>query len=174
MSRALCLAHMREDDLHAVVQIERLCFPDPWSERAFREELHKPNASLWVAREEGVVGYGVLWMQVDEAHIANLAVHPQHRRRGIGRALLRALLLEARRRSAAFVTLEVRVSNLAAQQLYAAHGFEVVGRRKAYYTNNREDALLMTVTQFNTLEYQAQLADWAAMLPPLCCDEHAT
>lgn len=70
------------------------------------------------------MGYGVLWMQVDEAHIANLAVHPQHRRRGIGRALLRALLLEARRRSAAFVTLEVRVSNLAAQQLYAAHGFE--------------------------------------------------
>ncbi|MCS7088589.1 MAG: ribosomal protein S18-alanine N-acetyltransferase [Thermoflexales bacterium] len=162
---ALYFAPMRDEDVEAVAHIERLCFADPWPERAFRDELRKPNASLWVARAPEVVGYGVMWMQVDEAHIANLAVHPQHRRRGIGRGLLRALLLEAQQRRAALVTLEVRVSNIAAQRLYAAHGFEVVGYRKAYYTNNREDALIMTVTTFSTPEYRAQLASWAAELP---------
>lgn len=104
-----------------------------------------------------VVGFAGMWMHVDEAHIATIATHPDWRRRGIGQRILIALLREAQRRRAEIVTLEVRVSNLAAQRLYLKYGFEEVGRRKAYYQDNREDALLMTILHFNTPEYRARL-----------------
>ncbi|WP_169237585.1 ribosomal protein S18-alanine N-acetyltransferase [Candidatus Roseilinea sp. NK_OTU-006] len=104
-----------------------------------------------------VVGFAGMWMHVDEAHIATIAAHPGWRRRGIGERLLINLLRQAQRRRAEIVTLEVRVSNVAAQHLYRKYGFEEVGRRKAYYQDNREDALLMTIVHFNTPEYRAQL-----------------
>lgn len=104
-----------------------------------------------------VVGFAGMWMHVDEAHIATIATHPDWRRRGIAQRILIALLREAQRRHAEIVTLEVRVSNLAAQRLYLKYGFEEVGRRKAYYQDNREDALLMTIVHFNTSEYRARL-----------------
>ncbi len=104
-----------------------------------------------------VVGFAGMWMHVDEAHIATIATHPAWRRRGVGERILINLLREAQRRRAEIVTLEVRVSNVAAQHLYRKYGFEEVGRRKAYYQDNREDALLMTIVRFNTPEYRAQL-----------------
>ncbi|MFC1463304.1 MAG: ribosomal protein S18-alanine N-acetyltransferase [Candidatus Brachytrichaceae bacterium NZ_4S206] len=104
-----------------------------------------------------VVGFAGMWMHVDEAHIATIATHPGWRRRGVGERILVNLLREAQRRRAEIVTLEVRVSNVAAQHLYRKYGFEEVGRRKAYYQDNREDALLMTIVHFNTPEYRAQL-----------------
>ncbi|MCS7055643.1 MAG: ribosomal protein S18-alanine N-acetyltransferase [Thermoflexales bacterium] len=113
-----------------------------------------------------VVGFAGMWMHVDEAHIATIATHPDWRRRGVGQRILINLLREAQRRHARVVTLEVRVSNFAAQQLYRKYGFEEVGRRKAYYQDNREDALLMTIVHFDTPEYRAQLDELERRLRP--------
>lgn len=104
-----------------------------------------------------IVGFAGMWMYVDEAHIATIATHPEWRGRGIGELILHNLMREAQRRQAVSVTLEVRVSNTVAQRLYHKYGFEEVGRRKAYYQDNREDALLMTVTNFQEPDYRAQL-----------------
>jgi len=101
----------------------------------------------WLRREPPrvVVGYIGFWYVVDEAHISTLAVHPAYRGRGIGAQLLAAMLREAAGLGARLATLEVRVGNLAAQRLYLKFGFEEVGRRPAYYRDNAEDALLMTL-----------------------------
>ena len=104
-----------------------------------------------------VVGYAGMWNMVDEMHIATIASHPQMRGQGIGEVLLIDLLRESQRQNALNATLEVRVSNIVAQRLYTKYGFEEVGRRKAYYQDNREDAFIMTVTNFRTAAYAAQL-----------------
>ena len=104
-----------------------------------------------------VVGYAGMWMMVDEAHIATIASHPQWRGCGVGELLLVSMLDEAQRRHAIHATLEVRVSNVVAQRLYHKYEFEEVGRRKAYYQDNREDAFIYTVTCFQTPEYIARL-----------------
>lgn len=177
---------MRLEDIPEVMVIERSSFPRPWPERAYRYELtQNPNAHFVVARFDTslpaqpqqtnilswlrrrraqpedkpvrVVGFAGFWMQVDEAHIATIAVHPNCRGQGVGDKLLRAMLFTAAQLHARIVTLEVRVSNLVAQRLYQKYRFEVVGLRKAYYQDNREDALIMTVTDFDTPEYQAWL-----------------
>jgi ribosomal-protein-alanine N-acetyltransferase len=148
---------MRVDDLGSVHQIDRLSFSLPWPANAFRYELMENKASrLWVAEltgEEGVgvvVGAIVVWLVVDEAHIATLAVHPDYRRRGIATRLLQTALQECARLGMRTATLEVRAGNLAAQALYRRFGFEVVGRRRAYYQDTHEDALIMTLSQLET------------------------
>lgn len=104
-----------------------------------------------------VWGYGGFWMMYDEAHISTLAVRSQWRRQGLGELLLLCLLDEARRLRARLATLEVRVSNSAAQALYAKYGFEQVGQRKGYYCDNREDALIITTPELASPDYQALL-----------------
>ena len=141
---------MEEQDIPQVAAIDRLSFADPWSPESFRYEVVSNRAShFWVvlapAAERQVVGYAGYWLIVDEAHIGTLAVHPLWRRRGLGEKLLVTLLGQARALGAVMATLEVRVGNLAAQHLYLRHGFGVVGRRKKYYQDNGEDALLLTV-----------------------------
>jgi ribosomal-protein-alanine N-acetyltransferase len=137
-------------DLPEVLEIDHLSFPLPWSERSYRFELTENQAShmlVAVSHENGrprVVGYAGFWMVIDEAHISTLAVHPDHRRTGLGAELLRVVLDEAARRGAELATLEVRVSNQAAVYLYHKFGFQIVGRRPHYYRDNGEDALLMT------------------------------
>ncbi len=140
---------MRLTDLEAVVTLDRLSFTLPWSERSFRYELtENPAARAWVAEKEGqVVGMLLLWLIVDEVHIATLAVHPEHRQQGIARRLLLQVLRSAWEEGARQAFLEVRVSNLAAQHLYRQLGFEVSGRRARYYRDNNEDALLMTLKE---------------------------
>jgi ribosomal-protein-alanine N-acetyltransferase len=157
-------APMELADIPQVAAIDRLSFPQPWSEQSYRFELvdnrnahfivalaPNPNGARglwkqlwggWPARR--VVGYAGFWFVVDEAHINTIAVHPEWRRRGIGERLLVKLLAQARGLGAATATLEVRVSNLAAQQLYQKYRFEEVGRRPHYYRDG-EDALLMTI-----------------------------
>ena len=142
---------MRLDDIDQVVLIDRLSFSLPWPASAFRYELvNNPTSLLWVAELEfpdgsrGVVGAVVVWMILDEAHIATLAVHPEYRRQKISQQLLIVALRQAIERGAALATLEVRSSNLAAQALYKHFKFEVVGRRPRYYQDNMEDALIMT------------------------------
>jgi ribosomal-protein-alanine N-acetyltransferase len=104
-----------------------------------------------------VVGFAGLWMLVDEEHISTIASHTEWRGRGVGELLLVSLLREAQRRKAICATLEVRVSNNVAQNLYLKYGFTEVGRRKRYYQDNGEDALIMTVKNFTQPEYNVQL-----------------
>jgi ribosomal-protein-alanine N-acetyltransferase len=153
-------------DIPQVVAIDRLSFPLPWSESTYRREISdNANSHFLVAWRPGragpparglkallrrdpprqVLGYIGFWHVVDEAHISTLAVRPDVRRQGVGDCLLRGMLDKARALGARMATLEVRVSNLDAQRLYARHGFIEVGRRKAYYRDNQEDALLLTL-----------------------------
>jgi len=141
---------MEAEDLPEVLRIDRLSFPTPWPERTYRYEIaENPSAHLYVAEviEDGrnrVIGYVGYWLIVDEMHISTLAVDPAYRRKGIAEGLLRAALERAADNGAELATLEVRVSNDAALELYRKHAFEVVGRRPRYYRDNGEDALLMT------------------------------
>jgi [ribosomal protein S18]-alanine N-acetyltransferase len=137
---------MAADDLPAVQAIERASFTTPWPPHAYRQELETNRLAHYLAATIGatVVGYGGIWLMVDEAHITTFAIHPSWRRRRIGERLLLALLdlaLDARAREA---TLEVRISNLAARRLYEKYGFRPVGIRPRYYSDNGEDALIMT------------------------------
>lgn len=139
-------------DLPAVVAIDHQSFSVPWPARSFRFELQEnPVGRLLVAvpaddgRVDEVLGYIGLWDLVDEGHISTLAVHPEHRRRGIGETLLRAGLLALVETGMHKASLEVRASNQAAQHLYAKFGFGVYGRRRGYYQDNGEDALIMTL-----------------------------
>jgi ribosomal-protein-alanine N-acetyltransferase len=104
-----------------------------------------------------VVGYCGFWMAADEAHISTIAVEHKYRRQGIGQLLLITAIERAVKLGANLLSLEVRVSNLAAQNLYRKYGFKVVGRRPRYYSDNREDALIMTVEHVNSAPYQRLL-----------------
>jgi ribosomal-protein-alanine N-acetyltransferase len=139
------LDRMRVRDLDEVVAIERASFTLPWSRGAFIYEMEQNRvARCWVMRErEHVVGYVCLWEIGDEVHVTNIAVHPDSRRRGLGRMLLSSILDDARRRQLRVVGLEVRPSNQEALGLYDSFGFKVVGRRKGYYYDTGEDALVM-------------------------------
>jgi ribosomal-protein-alanine N-acetyltransferase len=143
---------MQLEDLPGVHAIDELSFSMPWPLSSYRFELlENPASMLWVAeasRQDGkkeLVGMVVVWMLVDEAHIATIAVHPDYRGRGIGRQLLLRSLQETVQQGAVQATLEVRVGNLSAQNLYRQFGFRVVGRRPKYYQDNYEDALIMTM-----------------------------
>jgi len=138
---------MRAEDIPRVQEIDRLAFAVPWPPSAFPHELrHSPHSRLWVAEMDGeVVGFVVVWLIVDEAHIATIAVHPDFRQQGIARRLLETAIQSAREEGAVLATLEVRAGNTAAQALYRQMGFAVVGRRPRYYTDNGEDALIMTL-----------------------------
>ena len=134
------------NDLAAVHAIERASFSTPWPDDAYRSELQTNRlASYLVARAgDEVVGFAGIWLMVDEAHITTFAIHPEWRRRGIGERLLVAVLDVALARGAREATLEVRLSNVAARRLYEKYGFRPVGLRPRYYTDNGEDALIMT------------------------------
>ena len=143
---------MRAADLEAVLQIERASFPTPWPRQAFVHELERNRvAGLWVARgaradesrPADVVGYLCLWAVADEVHVTNMAVHPAWRGEGIGRLLLGTLLSYHRGQGARRAFLEVRPGNVEARRLYEGLGFQEVGRRRGYYVDTGEDALLL-------------------------------
>ncbi len=136
---------MRLEDINGVLEIEQMSFPTPWPRDAYQHELRDNRLACYlVAREfHRIVGYAGMWVILDEAHVTTIAVDPLHRRRRIGERLLVALIDEAMRRGARWVTLEVRKSNLGAQSLYRKYGFKDIGVRKGYYSDNREDAIVM-------------------------------
>ena len=142
---SLSIERMRPLDLDDVLAIERASFSMPWSRGAFLYEMEQNQvARCFVVREvDRVVGYVCLWEMADELHITNIAVHPSVRRRGIGRTLLARVLDDARQRALRLVVLEVRPSNAEALALYESFGFRVVGRRRGYYYDTGEDALVM-------------------------------
>ena len=137
---------MTLDDIDPVQEVERSSFPVPWPANAFRHELtQNRNARYIVARSaDQIVGYAGLWLMVDEAHVTTFAVMPHWRRRGIGGRLMLAVLNLAEQVGASVATLEVRLSNVAARNLYQRFGFRPVGVRPRYYSDNGEDALIMT------------------------------
>lgn len=151
---------MTVDDVAAVQAVERASFPNPWPASAFRHELtSNRNARYIVAREaDTVVGYAGLWLMVDEAHITTFAVLPEHRRRRIGERLLQRLFEIAEVMGAEWLTLEVRVSNLAAQRLYEKYGFRRAGVRRRYYSDNNEDALIMWTDRIRDRAVRERLA----------------
>jgi len=131
-------------DLPAIARVERRVFSDPWPESFFRSELAQAMTWARVAELDGTLaGYLVAWVGLGEAHLGNLAVVPEVRRRGVARALLEDLIGRVRAMGAVRLTLEVRVSNFPAQALYRAYGFRLAGLRRGYYRDTGEDALLM-------------------------------
>ena len=156
----LTIEAMRLEDLAEVQRIEQASFTTPWPENAYRSELMTNRlASYLIARIGGrIVAYGGMWLMVDEAHITTFAVHPAWRRQRIGERLLLAFLDLARDRQAREATLEVRLSNLAARRLYEKYGFRPVGLRPRYYSDNNEDALIMTTESFGTPALENRLA----------------
>ena len=135
---------LRPRDLTAVDGIERVSYPTPWSRSMFAGELSKPSSLCLGAFDEdgGLVGYVIASRYVDAWHVMNIAVDPESRRRGVGTALLRRLF-ELTGEGRRGYTLEVRVSNTDAIRLYERLGFRARGVRRGYYTDNREDALIM-------------------------------
>jgi len=144
----LAFRWMTLEDVDAVFELERLAFPTPWPRDAFVNELTiNQNAKYVVALSDGqVAAYCGMWIVLDEAHITNIAVHPSFRGRKIGERLMRQMMGLAYLLGARSMTLEVRPSNTAARNMYAKLGFAEHGRRKQYYSDNNEDAIIMWVT----------------------------
>ena len=163
---AIDIRPMQVDDVEQVCLIDRQSFTLPWPDNAYYHELKdNPAARLWVAEdvqlsgERKIVGMIVMWLVLDEAHIATLAVHPDYRRGGIGKRLLLVALQEAIQDGASKALLEVRAKNQAAQALYGHFGFEVVGCRPRYYKDNHEDALLMNLSDLS----EGVLSNWKSI-----------
>jgi len=137
---------MTRADLDEVMLIERSAFAYPWSTRFFLQEIAAQCAQPIIAEINGrITGYILFWVLPDAVDIHNIAVHPEFRRRGIGRQLLDQAIACARAGASLRVTLEVRKSNLDAQKLYESHGFVVTGLRKGYYSDDGEDAITMAL-----------------------------
>jgi ribosomal-protein-alanine N-acetyltransferase len=180
-------------DVDQVIAIERVVFPAPWSVHAYRYEILKnqystmlvarqaPARSKWsgilgllnLARPSPVLSYGGFWLLVDEAHISTIAVDVLWQGRGLGELLLLSLLDCGAEKGARKATLEVRVSNLAAQGLYHKYGFEIISRQKRYYADNNEDAYIMATPPFEAPEYRDHLRHCRARLyERLCATAH--
>jgi ribosomal-protein-alanine N-acetyltransferase len=176
---------MTPADLDQVMEIERVAFPAPWSPRAYRFEITENEHSTMVVvrsknrfdgrlaewirsvkrlRPGPVLGYAGFWLLVNDAHIATIATHPQWRHRGLGELLLLSLLERGAKLGAHRATLEVRVSNWVALSLYLKYGFEIVSRRKRYYSDNDEDAFIMATPPFETPKFQANLGQCRTQL----------
>ena len=134
-----------ERDLDVLEELERLCFLRPWTREALSQELGDQHQRVVVKAllNEQVVGYAALWIIVDEGHITRIAVHPQHRRKGVGRELVRALMQHGTEGGCVGFTLEVREGNRAARAMYESLGFRAQGKRPGYYEEEREDGIIM-------------------------------
>lgn len=139
---------MKAEDLPQVEEIDHLSFTTPWPKGAFAMELQSQTSLCLVAEEKNtkkVIGVLVGWVVVDELQIATFSVHPNWRRRGIGQRLLAQMLQDSQSKGVKIVFLEVAASNQAAQSLYRSFGFKNMGRRKNYYSAEKDDALLMVL-----------------------------
>ncbi|WP_079504164.1 ribosomal protein S18-alanine N-acetyltransferase [Mesobacillus jeotgali] len=147
MNKTITFRNMTIDDLDDVMVVEANSFAVPWSREAFFNELTKNQFAQYLVVEvdQKVVGYCGVWIIVDEAHITNIALLPEYRGMKLGEALMAKMMELAREMGALRMTLEVRVSNERAQNLYRKFGFEEGAIRKQYYTDNMEDALVMWV-----------------------------
>ncbi|MCH5304144.1 MAG: ribosomal protein S18-alanine N-acetyltransferase [Ruminococcus sp.] len=139
----MIIEELKEIEIPKIAELEILSFSKPWSEKSIKSSFQSPSCKFFVAKKEDIVGYIGLSIAADEGYILNIAVHPDCRRQGIGKALVK-FLVDYYKESLSFLTLEVRPSNTAAVNLYSSLGFEKVGERKNYYSNPVENALLLT------------------------------
>jgi len=145
ISEGYSIVPMQLQHVDAVLNIEEVSFPTPWSRYAFTcELLDNDFARYFCMLQAGeVIGYMGLWAILDEGHITNVAIHPDYRNRRLGELLMREVSLRCKAMGVLRLTLEVRVSNLAAQSLYKRLGFVSAGLRRGYYTDTNEDAMIM-------------------------------
>lgn len=144
MKNNLVIEMMTSKDIDGVFEVEKNCFEHHWSKDAFSKELKNDVARYIVAKIDGkVVGYVGIWFVMDEGHITNVAVHSDYRGRKIGDELVKELVKLCKENNIVSMTLEVRVSNIVAQNLYKKYGFKLAGIRKEYYSDNKEDAMIM-------------------------------
>ena len=163
---AIVVDRMTVDDLIAVHVIERESFSTPWPEHAYRQEIEQNRLAHYIVARYGnsIVGFAGIWLLVDEAHVTTFATRTAWRRQGIGERLLVALLDLSLARGAKEATLEVRPSNVPAKRLYEKYGFKVVGVRPRYYSDNNEDALIMTTDTLDGRPMRDRLAELRAAL----------
>lgn len=139
------ITKMTAQDVPQIAELDKKCFAIPWSEKSFYDETENPLAVYFTASENGhSIGYAGFWNVSGEGGITNIAVLPEYRRKEVGSSLMETIIKSASELGLTLLTLEVRKSNLAAQGLYKKYGFKVLGERKRYYSDNGEDALIMT------------------------------
>ncbi|MBE9008197.1 ribosomal protein S18-alanine N-acetyltransferase [Fortiea sp. LEGE XX443] len=164
ISSDLKLRPLTTDDLSAILELDQACFGGLWTMEGYQRELDSPNSELLGLFSPlstiKLLGMGCFWSILDEAHITILAIHPQYHRQGLGQALLYALLKTACDRGLERATLEVRASNLAAISLYQKFGFKTAGRRRHYYKDNGEDALILWLSELQYPQFQQTLDNW--------------
>jgi [ribosomal protein S18]-alanine N-acetyltransferase len=176
------LEPLTADLIPAAFELDRLCLGGLWTLSGYQREFESPNSDLLILRQvpsnsanqsnaiekspslettdSPILGLGCLWAILEEAHITVLAVHPDHQRQGLGQALLCGLLVAAQRRGLEWATLEVRGSNETALALYRKFGFQEVGKRRRYYQNPEEDAVILWLKGLQKPEFQHQLQAW--------------
>lgn len=136
-----------KNDIDAISKIEKDCFSVPWSRKQFEDEIKKNKFAVYIVAQDEqsgeVVGYGGMWHVINEGHITNIAVKEEYRKRGIAYGIIEKLTEIARQREMIGLTLEVRVGNTTARNLYTKSGFKLEGIRKEYYSDTKEDALIM-------------------------------
>ena len=159
------LSLMSPQDVPEVMAVERASYSAGWPATAFERELTQNAMARYVVLRAApggtVVGFGGIWLMVDEAHVVTVAIVPAERRRGLGGLIVHGLMSLAIEQQMALATLEVRVSNEAARGLYQAYGFYEVGMRKRYYSDNHEDAVIMTTEDIQSEPYRRRLAQLA-------------
>ncbi len=132
-------------DVHEMAQLDKICFSAPWSEDSFWSEINTNERAVYIVAEleNRIVGYGGMWIILDEGHITNIAVHPDYRRKHIGHAIVETIIETAENNGVVAETLEVRKSNTPAINLYTGFKFREEGVREGYYDDNGEDAIIM-------------------------------
>ncbi|ARV59368.1 ribosomal-protein-alanine N-acetyltransferase [Nostocales cyanobacterium HT-58-2] len=160
--------HLTPADLTSVLELDHACFGGLWTMDAYQRELDSPNSDLLGLFSSvsvvNLLGIGCFWSILDEAHITILAVHPQYQRQGFGQVLLYSVLKTACDRGLERATLEVRASNSAAISLYKKFGFQIAGRRRRYYKDNNEDALILWLGDLQQPQFQKTLHDWCTIV----------
>ena len=170
----LAIEPMREADVPAVQLIEREIFSTPWPRNAYYRELASRNSAHYIVlrrygAEEGtddIVGYAGMWRMYDEAHVTTIGVRSDMHHHGYGRILFAALVQAAYEMGAKWITLEVRASNDNAMRMYEGYGFKVIGRRRGYYTDNGEDAIVMWSDSIFAPRFRRAYEDNLHRIPP--------
>ncbi|MDH6061446.1 ribosomal protein S18-alanine N-acetyltransferase [Chrysosporum bergii ANA360D] len=160
----LKLKSLTLEDINAILELDQACFGGLWTMEGYQRELNSPNSELLGLSSRfalpKLIGMGCFWAILEEAHITILAIHPQYQRQGLGQALLYSLLKTASDRGLERATLEVRASNVAAISLYEKFGFKIAGRRRLYYQDNGEDALVLWLSDLQHPQFTKTLASW--------------
>lgn len=156
----ITIEQMQDGDVEFVAELDKKCFPTPWTVSAYYTEVHNTSAYYIVARCDGrIVGFAGMWLIMDESHITTIGVDPDFRGKKIGERMLVHILDESVHRGARRATLEVRRHNLIAQRLYTKYGFRTVALRKGYYANNNEDACIMWIDDMWNAEFLKNLRE---------------